>query len=363
MGVTRTGEAHYDRAVRLGVKAAVVDGVLVAGDVEIADGRIAGVGLAGNGGGVAIPGLVDLQVNGVADVDFSTAAAGDYARAGETLLATGVTAFQPTLITAPEADLLAALATIPDEPVGPHVIGVHLEGPFLSPQRLGAHPAAARRDPDVAMLDRLLAAGPVTQLTLASELDGALELVDAARARGVVVSAGHTDATAEQAGTAFDRGVTTVTHLFNAMRPFRHRDPGIAGAALARADVLVQLIADGEHLADETILLVWRAAAGRAALVSDAIGTTLGGLEVEVRDGVARRADGTLAGSVRPLIDGLRRLHALGVPLEDAVGAVTSVPARIARRPDLGSLRPGSRADVVVLDDALQIVRVLAGGS
>ena len=348
--------------MKLGVQAAVVDGVLVPGDIELADGHIAAVGLGGGGSGIAIPGLVDLQVNGVDTVDFANADASGYTRAGAALAASGVTAFQPTLITAPEDELVAALGEIPGASVRPHVIGAHLEGPFLSPRRLGAHPASARRDPDRELLERLLAAGRVTQVTLAPELEDALGLIEALHQRGVAVSCGHSDATAEEANRAFDRGVATVTHLFNAMRPFGHRDPGIAGAALAREDVAVQLIVDGQHLADETVRLVWRAAASRVALVSDAVGASLGGVELEVRDGVPRRPDGVLAGSVRPLIDGLRRLCELGVPLEEAVGAVTSVPARIARRPDLGTLRPGSRADVVVLGDALEIVRVLVGG-
>lgn len=335
--------------MRLGVQAAVVDGVLVPGDIEIEGGRVAAAALGGGGAGIAIPGLVDLQVNGVAGVDFAATDAAGYASAGEALLASGVTAFQPTLITAPEAELVAALAEIPTGSIGPRVIGAHLEGPFLSPHRLGAHPASPRRDPDPALLERLLDAGPVSHVTLAPELGGALELIDLLRARGVVVSCGHTDATSEEAHTAFDRGALTVTHLFNAMRPFGHRDPGIAGAALVREDVTLQLIVDGRHLAEETVRLVWSAAAGRVALVSDSI--------------AARRPDGVLTGSVEPLLGGLRRLHELGAPLEAAVGAVTSVPARIARRPDLGTLRPGSVADVVVIDDALEITRVLVDGA
>ena len=250
------------------------------------------------------------------------------------------------------------------------MIGAHLEGPFLSPMRLGAHAVSGRRDPDPTLLERLLAAGPVTEMTLAPELEGALELIDLLIARGVVVSCGHSDATAEQARRAFDRGAATVTHLFNAMRPLRHRDPGIAGVALARDDVVVQVIVDGHHLAAETAQVVWRAAAGRVALVSDAIAAAgvgdgsfrLGTTDVEVRDGVARREDGVLAGSSSTLIDGVRRLHALGVPLADAVGAATTVPARVMRRPSLGALRPGADADVVVLDDTLEIKRVLVGG-
>ena len=162
----------------------------------------------------------------------------------------------------------------------------------------------------------------------------------------------------------------TVTHLFNAMRPLRHRDPGIAGAALARDDVVVQMILDGHHLAEETARVVWRAAGGRVALVSDAIAAArmgdgayrLGNVDVEVRDGVARRDDGVLAGSSLTLIEAVRALHALDVPLADAVGSATAVPARIVRRPFLGTLRPGSDADVVVLDDELEIRTVLVGG-
>jgi N-acetylglucosamine-6-phosphate deacetylase len=356
--------------MRLGVAAAVVDGVLLGGDVEVADGRIAAVGLAGGGSGIAAPGFVDLQVNGFGGVDFMTADEAGYRIAGDALLETGVTSFQPTLITAAEPALVAALAAIPPDLAGPRVLGAHLEGPFLSPLRLGAHPAAERRDPDPELLGRLLRAGPVRQMTLAPELPGADALIALLHERDVVVSFGHSNATAAEAQHGFDLGVTTVTHLFSAMRTFGHRDPGLAGAALARDDVIVQVILDGRHLAAETARVIWRAAAGRVALVTDAMAGAgvgdgvfrLGGAEVEVRDGVARRPDGVLAGSTATMIDSVRNLHALGVPLADAVGAATAVPARVAGRPELGSLRPGGPADVVVLDDALEIRAVLVGG-
>src|SRR3954471_14290445 len=253
--------------MKLGVEAALVDGLLVRGDVEVDDGRIVGVGLGSPGSGVAVPGFVDLQVNGFGGVDFLDADADGYRRAGDALLETGVTAYLPTLITSPEEQLLAALAEVPANGERPRVLGAHLEGPFLSPARLGAHPAAARRDPDVALLDRLLAGGPVRAVTLAPELPGADALIERLLERGVTVSLGHSDASAAQARDAFDRGVRTVTHLFNAMRPLAHRDPGIVGAALAREDVVVQLIADGVHLAPETLQVVWRAAGGRVAVV------------------------------------------------------------------------------------------------
>ena len=219
-------------ATRLGVEAALVQGELLPGDVEVADGRIAAVGVDGRGGrGIAAPGFVDLQVNGFAGVDFASADTDGYRRAAKALLETGVTAFQPTLITSPEEELTAALREVPPNGAAPHVLGAHLEGPFLAPERLGTHPASARRDPDTAMLERLLAAGPVAHVTLAPELPGALELVDLLRARGVTVSCGHSNATADEARDAFAHGVRTVTHIFNAMRPFAAREPGLAGAA------------------------------------------------------------------------------------------------------------------------------------
>jgi N-acetylglucosamine-6-phosphate deacetylase len=355
--------------MRLGVEATLVDGAFVPGDLELADGVVAGVALGKRGRGIAVPGFVDLQVNGFGGVDFASADAAGYRRAGEAMLETGVTAFQPTMITAPEDDLLAALREVPADGVGPRVLGAHLEGPFVSAEALGAHPASARRDPDRALLERLLEAGPVAQVTLAPELPGALDLIDLLCARGIAVSLGHSNATAAEAHEAFDRGARTVTHLFNAMRPFGHRDPGIAGVALAREDVVVQLILDGHHVADEVAQVVWRSATGRVALVTDAVSATgvgdgnyrLGIVDVEVRDGVARRADGVLAGSVLTMLEAVRNLHALGAPLPAAVAAASAVPARVAGS-GLGRLEPGAAADVLVLDDRLELRSVFVGG-
>jgi len=357
--------------VRLGVEGAIDGRELVRGDVELVDGLVTGLGLpSSNGRGIAAPGFVDLQVNGFAGVDLLGADADGYLRAGEALLQTGVTAYLPTFITAPEDDLVDALGAVPPAAMGPRIVGAHLEGPFLALRRLGTHPPQARRDPDPALLARLLDAGPVRLVTLAPELPGADALIELLRARGVVVSCGHSDATSEQANDAFDRGVRSVTHLFNAMRPFRHRDPGIAGAALTRDDVVVQIILDGVHLAPETARLIWRAAAGRVALVTDAVAGagqddgsySLGGFEVEVRNGVARGPNGQLAGSSLTMIEAVQNLHALGIPLPDAVRAASAVPASVVGASGSGSLEVGRRADVVVLTDGLEIERVFVSG-
>ncbi len=381
--------------MRLGVEAALVDGELLPGDVEIVDGRVSAVGLSSaSGRGIAAPGFVDLQVNGYAGIDFSAATEDDWRTAREALLRDGVTAFQPTFVTAPLDEMRSALARmsaalLPDgtapagrgasvappvaaDGAGARIIGAHFEGPFLSPERTGAHGPTALLAPDLGALEELLAAGPVSQVTLAPELPGALDLIDALVARGVTVSCGHTEADAAAAHLAFDRGATAVTHLFNAMRRPEPRDPGIAYAALGRDEVFITLIVDGHHLADDTVRMVWRAAGERLVLVSDAVAATaapdgdytLGGtVPIHSRGGVVRNEAGSLAGSTLSMLAAVRNSHALGIPLAAALAAATEAPARMARRPDLGRIAPGARADLVVLDDSLAITRVLLDGA
>jgi N-acetylglucosamine-6-phosphate deacetylase len=356
--------------MKLGVEAALVDGRLLPGDVEVDGGLVRAVGLSGSGSGIAAPGFVDLQVNGFAGVDLMAADRDGYARVGEALLETGTTAFQPTFVTAPEDALLDALHAMPRNGIGPHVLGAHVEGPFLSPRRLGVHDSRGRSAPDLALLRRLLGAARVSQVTLAPELPGAFELIDELVARGIVVSAGHTDATAAEAHLAFDRGVRTVTHLFNAMRHSTPRDPSIALASLARADVIVQVIVDLHHVASDTVLVAWQAATQRFALVTDAAPAAgmgdgefvLGGRRIRAADGVVRGPEGQLAGSALTMIDAVRNLHGLGVALPDALRAASEVPARVVGRRDVGRLAPGARADVVILDDRLEVRRVLVDG-
>jgi N-acetylglucosamine-6-phosphate deacetylase len=364
-------------ARRLGVSAALVDGRLLPGDVAVADGVVTAVGLpAAAGERIAAPGYVDLQVNGFAGVDVMAADDNGIAAVSRALVAHGVTAWLPTLISAAPQDTDRALRVLSravgagPRPGAARPLGVHLEGPFLSPRRLGTHPAEHRREPDPELVTRWCARGPVAAVTLAPELPGALELVRSLTARGVLVSLGHSDATAEQAHAAFDVGARTVTHLFNAMSPFRHRAPGLPGAALARPDVVVQLIADGQHLADDVVRVAWAAARGRVVLVTDATAASAGGdgtyvlagVALEARDGAVRNGSGELAGSALTLDAAVRNACALGIDLAEALAAATEAPARLLGRRDVGVLAPGARADVVVLDDALEVDAVLVAG-
>ena len=210
--------------MRLGVAAAIVGGVVAPGDVILEDGLIARTGVSPAGSeGLAVPGFVDLQVNGFAGIDFLAAEADGFRLAGRALAATGVTAYQPTLITSPlEAywKPLETIATLPNEP-GPRVLGLHLEGPFISPRWPGAHNPDHVIAPDLSIADRLLAAAPVTYMTVAPEEPGGLELISHLVARGVVVACGHCDADARVAKDAFDAGARALTHIYNAQRRWK----------------------------------------------------------------------------------------------------------------------------------------------
>lgn len=363
--------------MRLGVSAAVVDGSLVPGDVQIEGGEIAALGLTPAGdGGIAAPGFVDLHINGIAGVDFLGTDEAGYRRAAEALASTGVVAFQPTFVSAPPDAYEAALATAAAaaaELAGaalPTPVGVHLEGPFLSPQWPGAHDPDRLRDPDPKLAEGLCELGPVTMVTLAPELDGGLELVERLAARGVVVSCGHSDADAATAHAAFDRGATAITHIYNAHRRWRPRDPGLAGAALVRPEVSIEAIADGVHLAPEAAYATFLATDGRYCLVTDAVEAAIGGpgsyrladRAIEVADGAVRLSDGTLAGSVLTMDQAVRNLVASGAEPARALYAAATAPARLLGRPGLGVIAPGGPASLVVLDDDLCVRRTLIAG-
>jgi len=363
-------------------------GVLDRGDVVLGDGRVLAVGdtdtietppnaaVIDAAGRWVAPGFIDLQVNGGHGIDLTT----EPARAGELggfLPRYGVTAFVPTIITSDAGNRAAALTWWAGRDGGGAAaravpLGLHFEGPMLSPSRRGAHRADLLRDPDPSLIDGWARDRGVVLATLAPERPGALDVVRTLVARGVVVSIGHTDCTAEEFAAAVTAGARYVTHLFNAMRPFAHRDPGPIGAALADGTVVVGLICDGIHVDPVAVRMAWRALGpGRLNLVTDAVApfgtgagaSRLGSVHVTVEGAAVLTAGGVLAGSALALDHAVRNLIAFtGCSVPDAVGTVTATPARLLGLPDRGRLAAGARADVTVLDPDLAVTATIVGG-
>jgi N-acetylglucosamine-6-phosphate deacetylase len=320
--------------------------------------------------GALLPGFVDLQVNGYYGEEFQNANAAGWAEVAARLPQTGVTAFLPTFVTAPPGALAAALraaaALVPALPTGgsARVLGVHAEGPFISPARSGAHDEAWITEPLPAAVDELLAAGQgvLRLVTLAPERDGAMAAISRLADAGVLVSVGHSDATARQVAEAADHGARMVTHLFNAQRPLHHREPGVVGQALSDQRLTSGLIADSHHVAPQVCVLAFRAAPGRICLVTDAAACAgmppgsylLGGAPIELPPGDGEppvRGDGTLAGSALRMDVAVANMIAAGIGEAEAAAAACRVPADLIGRPDLGRIAAGAAADLVWLDD------------
>jgi N-acetylglucosamine-6-phosphate deacetylase len=253
--------------------------------------------------------------------------------------------------------------------------GVHLEGPWLSPLRAGAHEPAYLTDPKPADVERLLeAAGEhLRMVTLAPELPGGLDAIRRLSTAGVVAAIGHTDATYDEARAALDAGATVGTHLFNAMRGLHHREPGPVAALLEHPDAYVELVADGVHVHPAMLRMVAHAKPHLTSFVTDAMAAAaaadgeyhLGSLAVEVRDGVARLAGShAIAGSTLTMSGALRyAVRVVEMSLPQAVRAATSTPAAMLGLDRVGALRPGFHADLVVLDDDLEVLRVMRRGT
>jgi N-acetylglucosamine-6-phosphate deacetylase len=339
--------------------------------------------------GVLAPGFVDLQINGYYGVEFQIPDEASWASVAARLPETGATAFLPTMITAPVAELAAALCTAASflprlagpelagperpgaqlaasSPAGARALGVHLEGPFIAPVRKGAHKPAWITDPTPAAIADLISAGAgvLRMVTLAPERPGALAAIDALGAAGVLVSVGHSDAIGSQVAAAVQAGARMVTHLFNAQRPLGHREPGVVGQALTDPGLTCGLILDLYHVTQPAATIAFAAAPGRIVLVTDAAACAgmppgeylLGGepITLPAGDGAPPvRVDGTIAGSALRMDRAVANAVAIGVPLAAAVAAASRIPADLIGRPDLGRLTPGAAADLVWLSPAL----------
>lgn len=349
------------------------EGICPEGEIVIEGERIAEVNLRPTRtdpniawtDGQIFPGLIDLHIHGTAGFDVMDATDEALSGMDQALAQAGCTGYLATTMSAPVQTLepvLRAVRRHQQRTRGSGLLGIHMEGPFIHPERHGAQRSDAVRHPDLAELrtySRILGR-LMKRLTLAPELPDADTLIEWCRRSGVAASAGHSNASYEEALQAFDQGVHQVTHLFNAMPPLNHREPGLAGAALMNPDVRVEVIADGVHLHPRTIEMVARLKGPRGViLVTDAMraaglgsGTfDLGGQTVSVADGAARLPDGSLAGSTLSLLRAVYLYQTFaGVELHEAVQAASLVPARSLGLVDRGAIEPGCRADLLLID-------------
>lgn len=373
-----------------GGEVVTADAVLTGGWVSITDGHIVGVGSAQDpapaaertlsaGEGSVLPGFIDLHVHGAAGASFDLGAEqielGLAAHRRE-----GTTRSLVSLVSA-SVDVMAARiqAAVAATASDPRVLGLHLEGPFLSELRRGVHDPAVLRAPDPRSLATLLeaGAGQVRVVTIAPELEGGMGAVRSLVDQGVHAAVGHSDASYEQARAAFDAGADLVTHAFNGMRPLHHRDPAIIGAAMDSPHVILEAINDGIHLHPAAVRLLRSVAPGRLALVTDAMAAAchgdgdyeLAGFPVQVRDGVARirtddGSEGSIAGSTLTMAGAVRQaVREVGMSLLDASAAASGVPARLLGVDDrFGSIAVGKAADLVLLDHDFYVREVLIDG-
>ena len=329
-----------------------------------------------------VPGFIDVHIHGAGGYDVMEGTEQAMATVAATLARHGTTSFLATTVTASPDDTCHAVEGIARYISGQfgalqpkaEVLGVHYEGPFLSKVRRGVHPAEWIQLPSADLLQRFLlaAAGNARILTIAPELLGAVPCMKAARDAGVVVAMGHTDATYEQARAGIAHGAHHAVHVYNAMRPFSHRDSGVIGAVLTSSEVTAELIADGVHVEEAAMRILLQAkGAGGVILISDGLSATgmpdgkymLGKLEVTMSGGVCRNSEGKLAGSTLTLDRALRNVVALGIPLQDALRMLTANPAKLLGiQFKKGALRTGADADIVLLDENLQVTNVWTRG-
>ncbi|GAA2644434.1 MULTISPECIES: N-acetylglucosamine-6-phosphate deacetylase [Streptomyces] len=374
-----SGSAHS--TVLSGARVVLPTGTVANGRVIVDGDRIAGSAHEGArtvdlSGHWIVPGFVDTHNHGGGGASFTSGTAEDVLKGVRTHREHGTTTLVASTVTGDLDELARRAALLAELTQQGEIAGIHFEGPFINPCRKGAHKEDLLRDPDPAEVRKLIDAahGAARMFTLATELPGGLDSVRLLAEHGVIAAIGHTDATYEQTRAAIDAGATVATHLFNAMPPLAHREPGPIAALLEDERITVELINDGTHLHPAALELAFHhAGAHRVALITDAMDAAgfgdgtyhLGPLEVEVRHGVARLVEGgSIAGSTLTLDTAFKRSVTLDkLPVESVVQAISANPAKlIGLYDEIGSLEPGKYADLVVLDAAFELKGVMRRG-
>lgn len=328
-------------------------------------------------GCLVLPGFVDVHVHGAVGYDTMDASVDGLVAMAQFYAQHGVTGFLATTMTAPHADLVKAVGAVaacsPTPPNGARILGVHLEGSFISPAYPGAQKAADIRKPDLEEFEELISTGPVRMITLAPEQPGAHALIRMAVDNGVTVVAGHTNATYDEFQTGVEAGISQATHTYNAMSPLHHRRPGTLGAVLSDDRVYAQLIADNIHVHPAAMCILSRCkSVDRTVLITDAMRAAgmepgeydLGGQPVTVNDGSCRLADGTLAGSILTLELGLANyMAATEFSIDHAWPTVSRTPATsIGMNDRFGSIAAGYQGDLTIVDHELNVVATVVDG-
>lgn len=346
---------------------------LVGCEIEFGDRieRIKITGSADAGAPIISPGFIDIHTHGAIMCDVMDADCDSLEHMADFHMKNGVTSFLATTMSADSESIARAAKGVRRfMQYDSRLLGLNLEGPFLSPQKRGAHELSALAPADMELLEHINDIAPVRIVTVAPELPGALEFIAGAARLGANVSLGHTDCDYETAMAAFLAGAKNVTHIFNACPPLLHRAPGLIGAAHERAG-FVELIADGVHIHPSAMRAAFSMFAGRVALVSDSIFSagmpdgeyTKNGETILVQGGVSRLRDGTLAGGSAGLLSCLKNIVSIGIPIQAALSCVTDIPARaVGEFHERGSLTVGKRADILVLDEHLNIQHVFMAG-
>lgn len=323
-----------------------------------------------------VPGFVDIHTHGAVGYDVMDGDPEGIIKMAEFLASHGVTSFLPTTTTLDIESTLKAISAIERaielNKNGARIIGIHLEGPFINPKHKGAQNERYIIEPTKEVLETLTQSKLIKLVTIAPEISGAIPAIKFMRDKGIYVSLGHSDATYEDTIKAIMAGATLVTHMFNGMRPFHHREPGIMGAGIVEDSLNCQIIADGIHTHFSAIKLVYKAKGYRnMVLISDSMSATglsdgeyeLGGLRVTVRSGAPRLQDGRLAGSTLTLDTAVKNMvNKVLVPLPFAVEMASRVPAKSIGEASIGSFSYGNKADIVVLDKNFNVVRTYIDG-
>ena len=323
-------------------------------------------------GAYVMPGMIDTHIHGIGGKGADDADSASILHMSKVLPQYGVTSFIPTCCTAPEAELtkkIKAIVKASGHESGANILGIHLEGPFLSPERIGAQSADGIFPVDLGLMERLYKAskGKLINMTVAPELSKMRELALYCNEKNIILQAGHTDATYDQMLEGMQANIMHVTHLFNAMRPLHHREPGVVGAALIHPEISCEIIGDGVHVNPHLIeLLTKYKPISQIVLITDALSPAKTDMshfeELYLDKCFYRKEDNVINGSAISMLDGFKNLISWGIPIEKAVRMASTNPAQIMKQKNKGMLLPGYDADVIVLDKDLNLIHTIING-